>query len=390
MGFWKFDSYVNIESIKMTATELLPSPKDVFAYFRYWQKKVDPVIANYLKQEGEFNYAKTPYGSEVFSEIEDLTLRGGKRQRVAFVAATFGLLNGEFNDKTIAAIADAATGVELLQTQLLIHDDVIDEAPTRRGRQTIHDKFMQRAIQKGYVFEPKRYGNSVGLLAGDLTAYFACYPILSSEYIPLDQRVRVLDVLLRSGVDTFYGQILDLLRDARGTTNETEILDLAFVKAGRSSGEAPMHIGAILAGQDHPDIFNLLSAYVVPVSIAAQLQDDILGVFGDEKKLGKSILSDIAQGKQTLLVLHALENADPSNASILSKLIGNKEITLADLEIVKEIMESTEALKYVRAVAMRYAAEGEKVIEDQWPKEWSDEEKIFFRAVADAAVNREY
>lgn len=182
-------------------TSEIPEPTDVFGYFRFWQRQIDPVIANYLKEEKNDVYASTEYGTEVVNEITDLTLRGGKRQRVAFVAATFGLLDGEFDDKAVKAISDAAAAVEILQTQLLIHDDVIDQAPTRRKGTTIHEKFYQLAIEKAYRFDSRRYGDSVGLLAGDLTAYFACYPVIESENIPAEQKLRILDILLRSGID---------------------------------------------------------------------------------------------------------------------------------------------------------------------------------------------
>ena len=368
----------------------LPSPRDVFGYFGYWQGRVDPVIKQYLGSEKGKKYAATQYGAEVLGEVVDLTLRGGKRQRVAFVAATFGLLRGDFDDLSVKAIADAAAAVELLQTQLLIHDDVIDRAPTRRKGVTIHEKFKQQAIAKQYNFDNQRYGDSVGLLAGDLAAYFACYPVLASEAILVDKRVRILDILLRSGIDTFYGQLLDLLRDARGYTTEEEILELAFVKAGRSSGEAPMHIGAVLAGGDNEQTLSKLSAYAVPVSVAAQLQDDILGVFGDEEKLGKSVLSDLAQGKQTLLVLHSLEVGSRAQVQVLKRLVGKKDIARDEAAVVMEIMEDTGALQYVMDKARHYASEGQKVVDQELDKSWREEERVFFWAVAEAAVNREY
>lgn len=368
----------------------IPEPTDVFGYFGFWQRRVDPVIANYLKVEKNGVYASTEYGTVVVNEIIDLTLRGGKRQRVAFVAAAFGLLNGEFDDKAVEAISDAAAAVEILQTQLLIHDDVIDQAPTRRNGTTIHEKFYQQAIEKAYIFDSRRYGDSVGLLAGDLTAYFACYPVIESENISAELKLRILDILLRSGIDTFYGQLLDLLRDARGFTTEEEILHLAFVKAGRSSGEAPMHIGAVLAKQDQKGVLQKLSNYAVPVSIAAQLQDDILGVFGEEKKLGKSVLSDLAQGKQTLLVLNAKQNADAVRLGVLNRLVGKKDITVEEANLVKQIMEETGALSYVKGKARSYVIEGQRAIEQGWGPDWREAERTFFGAVAEAAIAREY
>src|SRR4030065_1173305 len=99
----------------------LPSPRDVFGYFGYWQGRVDPVIKQYLGSEKGKKYAATQYGAEVLGEVVDLTLRGGTRQRVAYVAATFGVVRGDFDDLSVKAIADAAAGGEVVQTHVLLY-----------------------------------------------------------------------------------------------------------------------------------------------------------------------------------------------------------------------------------------------------------------------------
>ena len=151
-----------------------------------------------------------------------------------------------------------------------------------------------------------------------------------------------------------------------------------------------MHIGAVLAGRDQEEVLKKLSAYAVPVSIAAQLQDDILGVFGDEEKLGKSVLSDLAQGKQTLLVLRSRDHAKPNERDTLSRLVGKKDITRQEAAAVKQIMVDTGSLEYVTEKAKSFAAEGQRVIEEEWDKDWRPEERAFFLAVIEAAVHREY
>ena len=351
---------------------------EVFSCFDYWREQVDPKLEEFFQAERENPFCGEGYGREVLERIEELTLRGGKRQRVAFVGATTSLLGKNVNDEQVRqAIIDSAMGVEILQTHLLIHDDIIDEAFLRRGGKTIHRLYREEFLEKDYRGDSKKYGNSTALLAGDLAVYFACQPIISSEAISPEKKIKILDILVRSGIDTFYGQLLDLLRDARGTTTEEEILELAFVKAGRSSGEAPMHIGAVLANEDDPDVLEKLSAYAVPTSIAAQLQDDVLGIFGEEKTLGKSSLSDLAEGKQTLLILKAHKRADCLDQEILKTLVGKSNITLEEADQVREIIIKTGALDRVKEMAREFIIQAQLAL-DTWDENWGKQERHFF------------
>lgn len=363
---------------------------EVFSYFNYWGKQVDPKLREFFQTEQRNPFCGEDCEREVLEKIAELTLRGGKRQRVAFVAATVGLLGQDTNDEWVRqSIIDSAVGVELLQTHLLIHDDIIDEAPLRRAGQTIHAFYREQFPRRNYKGDSGKYGNSVALLAGDLSLAFACQPIISSKTIPEEKKTKILDVLIRSGIDTFYGQLLDVLRDAKGTTSEEEVLKLAFIKAGRSSAEAPMHIGAILADRDDPDVLKRLSAYAVPTSIAAQLQDDILGLFGKEEIIGKSSLSDLVEGKQTLLILEARKRANSAEQKILNELVGKKEITEAEANQVREIVLKTGALEYVQIIAQKFVAEAQQAL-GTWDSSWKTQERQFFWAVTEAAVRREF
>lgn len=364
--------------------------QEVFSYFKYWGEQVDPQLKEFFQSERDNPFCGEDYGRVVLDKIAELTLRGGKRQRVAFVAAATSLLGADIGDEQIKkAVIDSAMGVEILQTHLLIHDDLIDEAQLRRGGETIHRFFREQSFHREYRGDSKKYGDSVALLAGDLAVYFACQPIIRSEAISPEKKIKIVDILIRSGIDTFYGQLLDLLRDARGTTSAEEILKLAFIKAGRSSGEAPMHIGAVLADKDDPVVLDKLSAYAIPTSVAAQLQDDILGMFGTEEIIGKSALSDLAEGKQTLLILEARKRANEEQAETLRQFIGKIDITEGEAERVKRVVIDTGALLYVKKLARSFVDQAQTALES-WNADWNEEDIRFFWAVSEAAISREY
>lgn len=364
--------------------------QEVFSYFKYWGEQVDPKLREFFQSERENPFCGEGYGREVLEKIAELTLRGGKRQRVAFVAATTSLLGKDISDERIKqAVIDSAMGVEILQTHLLIHDDIIDEAPLRRGGETIHKFFREQFLQKAYRGDPRKYGDSIALLAGDLAVYFACQPIINSGVISPEKKIKIVDILIRSGIDTFYGQLLDLLRDARGKTSEEEILKLAFIKAGRSSAEAPMHIGAVLADNANPAVLKKLSAYAVPTSIAAQLHDDILGIFGEEKVIGKSVLSDLAEGKQTLLILDAKRRASEEQKEALRKFVGKKDITQEEAGQIKKVIVDTGALQYISEMARNFIDQAQTAL-GVWDASWKGQDQQFFWAVSEAAIVREY
>src|SRR4030042_6057598 len=106
-------------------------------------------------------------------------------------------------------------------------------------------------------------------------------------------------------------------------TTEKEVLKMYEYKTAKYTIEGPLHLGAILAGADDK-LLKTFSAYAIPVGIAFQIQDDILGLFGDEKKLGKPVGSDIRQGKFTILAAKAVEKASGKQKKIIKNILGKK------------------------------------------------------------------
>jgi len=119
-------------------------------------------------------------------------------------------------------------------------------------------------------------------------------------------------------------------------------------------------MGMVLAGSETKKTSEALSRFALPLGTAFQIQDDIMGVLGNEKKMGKSAASDIAEGKRTLLVVKAKRSASKTQTSAMARILGNKHITRKDIEEFRNILKNTGALAYAQAVAMRQVAEGKK------------------------------
>jgi geranylgeranyl diphosphate synthase type I len=143
--------------------------------------------------------------------------------------------------------------------------------------------------------------------------------------------------------------------------NEEDILTIFRLKTAHYTIIGPLQLGAVLGGAS-----NLLLTDIGKISetlgIAFQIQDDILGVFGDEKTLGKSVTSDIEEGKNTLLIVKALENANPEQKKILERYYGKGKIGEPELEQIKKVFVDTGALEYSQTRAKKMIEEAKRVI----------------------------
>ncbi len=156
-------------------------------------------------------------------------------------------------------------------------------------------------------------------------------------------------------------------------------------KTAKYTFEGPLHLGAILGGADDK-FLNQLSQYAIPAGIAFQIQDDILGIFGDEKKTGKPVGSDIRQGKYTILVAKAFEKANPRQKKILARCLGNKNLTKKDIEDFRKVIIESGSLDYAKNLAMKLVWEAKKELEKI---KMNSETKKFLRGIAEYMIKRE-
>ncbi len=265
---------------------------------------------------------------ELLLLLKDFNLRGGKRIRGILTIIGYTLFK-PFNKEIIKA----AVAVELMESFFLIHDDITDNDELRRGSLTLH-----RTYEKKY---PKQ-GISYALVAGDLL-YSLGNELLTN--INFNQKLEAINIYNKTIAKTCHGQIYDLLIERKNKITESEISRLHELKTAHYTIEAPLKIGAILAGAKEKDL-KLITSFAIPLGKAFQLKDDILGVFGTKTQLGKSPLSDIKQGKKTLLIIKALQSADSNEKKYLLKHLGNKELKNKELSKIRKIIIKTGSLNY--------------------------------------------
>jgi len=205
-------------------------------------------------------------------------LRGGKRLRPAFVYYGYKAFGGTDEE----GIIRAAISVELVHAGALVHDDIMDNSDLRRGKPTVHRVFGDR-------FASSEIGRSVGIVAGD-TILALSGKALSSINVPSERLAIARKFLDKMCGEINIGQYLDVLGNLLPEVDEDWIMKVLEYKTARYTVEKPILIGAVLAGADLP-FLSKLSEFGISVGIAFQIQDDILGMYGDEKKVGKPFIN---------------------------------------------------------------------------------------------------
>lgn len=262
--------------------------------------------------------------------------RGGKRLRGALVKLGFGI--GKGDNKAILKIAAA---VEIFQTAILAHDDIIDQSPIRRGRPTI---FMELGGD--------HYGVSQTICLGDI-GFFLAVRLIADSNFPPDKKNQAIKAFTQTVINTGLGQMLDI--------KGGEALTIHKLKTSYYTIINPLQLGIILAGNLTLLKLRAVKNFGENLGLAFQLQDDILGMFGDEKVLGKSVTSDMEEGKNTLLITYALKKATQEQKKILNQYYGTK-VSEKRLEEVKKVFIDTGSLDYSRKQALEYVEKAKKFI----------------------------
>ncbi|SFH23038.1 geranylgeranyl diphosphate synthase, type I [Actinopolymorpha cephalotaxi] len=280
-------------------------------------------------------------GDRVSELLADLRgrLAGGKRLRPAFCGWGFVGVDGTPPDDTAVR---AAAALELLHTFALVHDDVMDGSSSRRGIPALHTSLQARHTGLGWRGDPRRFGEGLAVLVGDL-AFTLAHRIAAG--LP-DSAARTWHQMC---TELVIGQHLDMLGSATGERDADYATSVATLKSGRYTVVRPLQLGAGLAGGSR----SLAAAYAEygnPLGVAFQLRDDLLGAFGDSAATGKPVGEDLREGRPTLLLAVAAERAGPAERRLLDRVgdpgLGDDEVaeltavlrrTDADVEVEQQV-----------------------------------------------------
>jgi geranylgeranyl diphosphate synthase type I len=260
-----------------------------------------------------------------------------------------------------------AAALEVFHAAALVHDDLVDNSDTRRGRPAAHRALEAAHTAAQWHGDAEAFGRSGALLLGDLLVAW-------SDDL-LEEGLGLADPAVASSTRSEYatmrrdvtlGQFLDVAEESAFTAQPDDVhaeraLRVASLKSARYSIQQPLLIGAALAGADAAQNA-ALAAFGHPVGMAFQLRDDVLGVFGDAAVTGKPSGDDLREGKRTVLVAYARERLATGPRRVFDELLGDPTLDAAQISSLQATIESTGALERVEDLITAYAREADRAL----------------------------
>ena len=304
-------------------------------------------------------------GSDLDHLVDEVAalLSGGKRLRAGFAYWGYRAAGGADS----SALVRLATAMEFFQAGALVHDDVMDDSDTRRGRPAIHRAAQAWHDARGWGGDGARFGEGAAILAGNLCLAW-CDELFAGCGLPAEELARARPVFDVMRTQLMGGQLLDLAAQAQAWAGldapgrAAQARRVIRYKSAKYTIEHPLLIGATAAGAG-PELLEALSAYGLALGEAFQLRDDLLGVFGDAALTGKPAGDDLREGKRTLLIALALEAADTEQSSTVATLLGRADLDDAGVAALRAVLTSTGADRKVEQRVTEGAAAARAALE---------------------------
>jgi geranylgeranyl diphosphate synthase type I len=300
------------------------------------KKKLEANLASFLAALDK-QYGLKQISPILSRSIKEFILRKGKRIRpILFIIGYLG-----FSKNPKPGLYQSALAIELLHDFMLIHDDIIDKSDTRRGKPSMH-VLLNRHIRsyKNIKFN----GQDLSIVAGDVIYAMAIEAFLSIKE-DWKRKEAALRRFIQAAVFTGAGEFIEILaggQELKKVSRET-IYKIYDYKTSFYTFATPLASGAILAGAPSKQI-DRLARFGMLLGRAFQIKDDILGMFGDEERIGKSTLTDLQEAKKTYLVWHAFQHAGVRDKRLLAKILTKKKVTTNDLAQARRIVAQSGSL----------------------------------------------
>lgn len=349
-------------------------------YLKHFLERFEPALKEYLEEKIANLDTLDPSGQEIARVVGTFASGGGKRIRAALVEIGYRAGGGENDDR----ILKPAIAMELLHAFFLIHDDIMDRSDLRRNQPTVHRVFesnYRELMKNSDDRNREHFAESMALLAGDLCCAMAYEAITKSDF-PSTRLLLALKKMHAVVDTTVVGQVLDILTPLKGTVCEEEITKIHRLKTACYTFEGPLQFGMILAGACAEKL-ETISQYAIPVGIAFQIKDDLLGVFGSEKEVGKPVTSDLEEGKETLLTVFARAHGNQAQRNRIASLIGKHPISIDELNDVRGILREVGAVSYCETRMHELVQAGKKAL-DGLPEDTAN----ILEELADLSIGR--
>lgn len=306
--------------------------------------------------------------AELLQLFQALATRG-KRVRGALTVLGYEAAGGKDHD----AILEASLAIEVFHAGILIQDDIMDNDDMRREMPAMHKQYEAIGEKLG-VTNAAKFGESLAICIGDASFYLSWDLLLNSKFEE-KAKLKASQFVAEYITRLVHGQILDIANVELNTTEEKNILNVIKHKTAEYTGVLPLLIGFALAGSHDEEKEEAFKKYGMALGNAFQIQDDILGIFGDEE-LGKPIGSDIREGKITCLTLHLAKHGTADQKKLLTSMLGSDHFTDDDFAKLKQAFKDAGSFDHAHELGEAYVQEGKaaipKIAEDKDHQETLD------------------
>lgn len=360
------------------STSSTPGPNSL-AVFEEYKQAINKSLAAYLEELPSKLQADTlpAVARQALDLICEFTLRPGKRVRGALAALAYD--KSAEKHLSTAGLMLAVT-MELLQSYILIMDDVTDKSDLRRGEPTVHRLYEQQS--NGLVGE--REAEQLAFYTGMIGGHIASLALLETGEKP-ENIARAMRYVHQNVITTGFGQLDDIMQEISREASADDIIRKYALKTSYYTFINPLHAGMALAGVTDEAAYQAVAAFGVAAGVAFQTHDDYLGIFGGEET-GKPNLDDISEGKLTILMQYALQHASPEDAQMLRGYLGNHRIGAAELVATRRILNASGATMEARRTAKHYADEAVRQLSAI--KIWNDNFKSLLAELVTYSISR--
>jgi geranylgeranyl diphosphate synthase type I len=311
--------------------------------FRDFAGEFVPEIDGFIKEffEKKILNAESEFMKEILCYVGDYCLRDGKRIRPLLLLNSYYGYRKGFKKRT--EIIKLGAVVELMHSLLLIQDDIIDKSDLRRGEKSLHILLGEKY---SHLTSNTLIGQDIASVTADIL-FSCCIEIISGTDIRHDVKDRFLEIFAKTYERTAWGQILDSLNSMlKSIDPESDApMQISLMKTAYYTMVYPLIMGYVLSGEKSKTEMESIEAFAVPLGIAFQVRDDLLGVFGIEKDTGKPNDSDIMEGKLTLLVQNTILKLEESDRVRFTDIFLSQDKSKNDIEFVRECISKSGAVE---------------------------------------------
>ena len=319
-------------------------------YLEEQKKHIISYMNEYMRKKSGSPLEVDGMDRNVLSTLISFSERG-KMLRGGLVQLGFSLFSKEKTENTVAAGAC----LELLQSALLIHDDIMDRDQVRRNKPSLYYRYKDRAVEMK-ITGAYHLGESMGICAGDI-AFFTGIDMLSDLDCTAEMYKKAVELCTQEMILVGTAQMKDVLFGTmKKMISLDDILELYRLKTGRYTFSLPFILGATLAGAAENETVKL-GSIGEKMGIVFQIKDDELGLFSSEKVLGKPIGGDIREGKKTIFIHLLYQKAKTKERDRIRSILGNPDASEKDIEYIRKMITEYEIRNDVDSIAAEITSE---------------------------------